>query len=308
MFPSIKTGSSTIKSTRSILLDHPKLDGLQIERSKILASINPAISNDPTNTTLVLSDLSSLGCLPTVLNFPVPAKMGTNTWKPGSFKGTDEDLLEIERTKKMQDLHLLDIIRREAEIEANRLKMLKPAMGLPPDSFRLQKMKNIFAREREEAQYKLQCVQEDHEAMLDAMFDDHNCEFDKRTDQQRKAAKKWLKTIVKCSLEAMHAAALNCALRALDQVIENVLVIVQEKYMTTTVRPSHREAKLYLRKICIQDHLQVWSKYRTKLIIDGIHVHQVVFPKFKNKVLKLDITVKMDWVDLEDSLPHQRLT
>ena len=296
MLPSIDSRHSE----RSVVFDHPKFDGVHIKRSNILAPSNTRIedchrqSKTTTATTLMFKDLSTLGCLPTVVNFPIPANQGKNTWKPGSFKGTDQDLLEIERVKKMQDLHVLDIIRRESDIEDNRIRMLKPSMGLPPDSFRVNKLQVLFKKEREAAQEKVRCVILDHEAFLNNMYSDHNREFDKHVAHEKKVAKKFLQRVVKLSHKSIHVAAVSCAAIVLDRLMDEVMESVQERYMVNTVRPKHRQARMFLRNMCMQEHLKVWATYREKLLSTGIIVHQVVFPKFRNQEITLDITVHLD--------------
>ena len=64
--------------------------------------------------------------------------------------------------------------------------------------------------------------------------------------------------------------------------------------MVNTVRPKHMQARMFLRNICMQEHLKVWSTYRETLLSTGIIVHQVVFPKFRNREITLDITVHLD--------------
>jgi hypothetical protein len=270
----------------AITLNSQKFDGLQLERSQVLAPLEA-------DRVLVLSDLKTLGCLPSVISFPEPAKRGKNSWKKGSFKGTADDLLEIDRISRMQQLHVVDIIRRENDLEKARLLMLNPTMGLPPDRLRKKKLKSDFVRQRSEAQLRLRCVLEDHAAFLEALHADHNREFYRHHRWKRKRAKASLSKIVLFAQTSLDAQSLSCAIEMCQLIFQRLMAEIQERYMVSTVRPAQHRAQVYLRNIAMSDHLQVHAKWRALLIKEGIVMHSCVFPRFLDEQLYLDISVQM---------------
>ena len=273
----------------SIVLSNSKFDGVDIERSRVL---QPILTSNPTKT-LIISDLTTLGCLPSILSFPEPAKRGQGSWKIGSFKGTDEDLLEIDRITRMQELHVIDIIRREVDVETARLKMLNPTMGMPPDHLQKKKLQDNFKREREIAQERLKCVLLDHEGFLEALYEDHNREFDKAYKAKKRKARNWLYKKVKFAQTSSDAESLGVGIEMLQYIFNKAADEIHENYMHRKIRPKHRRAKVALLNLANADHLLWHEIFRNRLINDGIMVSEVVFPRFREEQLFLNITVKI---------------
>ena len=286
-----------------IILNNPKFDGLKIERSTIVehgsSSVLTNEEDEIKKRTVVLSDLSTLNCLPSILNFPEPAQRGNGSWRKGSFLGTDSDLLEIDRIARMQDLHVLDMIRREVDLESLRQNQLNPKMGLPPDKFRKIKLNTDFEREREASQEKLKCVIADHQAFLEALYADHNREFDRATRLRRKEAKRWLRTKVKYAQTTSEAESLSCGIEMMQHVMKTTYNIIQERYMESVVRPAHRSARVFLRERAMEDHANLHLVFRSRLLKHGITIHEVVFPRFRDTIdqLQMDINVTPSLID-----------
>ena len=68
---------------------------------------------------------------------------------------------------------------------------------------------------------------------------------------------------------------------------------IHENYMHRKIRPKHRRAKVALLNLANADHLLWHEIFRNRLINDGIMVSEVVFPRFREEQLFLNITVKI---------------
>ncbi len=251
--------------------------------------------------TLHLADLGGLGALPAVLAFPEPPKPPAaapgerprGTELMSTFRGTPDDFAEIDRIKTMQELHVLDMVRREHDLEMQRQRMLRPSIGMPPDPLRCKKLEKDFARERLHARSKLEHVIEDHQAYIAALTRRAREAKAAAVAKKMHIARTWLWEKTVWARSGVGAAATACAIVALQRVLGLVAAQVRENHLERVVRPKHAEARAFLAAVAWRDHERLRLELGDLLCAEPVVVDGLTFEQLEEGQLQLRLSVSV---------------